>query len=397
MEKAKRLISIDMMRGFAIVIMALDHVREFFTSARFSPTDLTQTTAPLFLTRWITNFCAPVFVFLAGTGAFLYYVRGGKTKSELAWYLFTRGLFLIFIELVIVRFACSFNFNYMDSNANVCQVIWAIGWSMIFLACIVRLPVWLIAAIGGIIVAGHNLLDGLASVCPQSLRWLLIVLHSRDMITILPGLELKITYPLIPWIGVISLGFAFGSIVILEEKARQKIIFLLGTAAIGAFIILRALNIYGDPSQWTIQKNALFTFFSFINCSKYPPSLLYLLMTLGPALVLLSMLKEEERPVARFFLVFGRVSLFFYIMHLLLIHTIALVVATLKYHAIPAWMFQGNPIFSDPGFPAGPVDYGYGLPVIYLVWVVVIVALFPLCRWYMNYKNTHKYFWLSYL
>lgn len=391
-----RVVSIDILRGAVMVIMALDHVREFFSSVKFSPTDLTQTTAALFLTRWITHFCAPVFVFLAGTGAYLYMNRG-KSKTELVKFLFSRGLFLIFAELVIVRFCCSFNFNYRDAGANVCQVIWAIGWSMIFLACIVRLPLRAITLIGLLIVLCDNLLDGIDPSRLGPFSSLFIILHVRDAITVAPALQVKMVYPLIPWVGVMALGFAFGNIMVSEEARRRRIFLLLGASLIAAFIILRALNIYGDPSRWSYQRNALFTIFSFINCTKYPPSLLYLLMTLGPAILALSFIKDKDGPVADFFVSFGRVAFFFYIMHLFVIHLFALLFAALRYREFPIWMFQGNPIFSTPAFPSGPGDYGYGLGIVYLVWITVIILLFPLCRWYMNFKKTHNNPILSYI
>jgi uncharacterized membrane protein len=387
--KKPRIVSIDILRGIVMIVMVLDHVREFFSSAKFSPSDLTQASAGLFLTRWVTHFCAPVFVFLAGTSAFLYLNRG-KTKAELSKFLFTRGLFLIFAELIIVRFCCSFNFNYHDTAANICQVIWVIGWSMMFLSCIVHFPSGVIAFIGIVMVAGHNLLDGIDPSKLGNFGWLFIVLHVREVIMITPGFGLGIVYPLIPWVGVMALGFLFGNILALDEAKRRRVFFVLGLSLTAAFVIIRAINIYGDPSRWAYQKDLLFTIFSFINCSKYPPSLLFLLMTLGPAIFALSFMADKEGPLARIFLVFGRVPFFLYIVHLFVIHGIALILSFIKYGVFPAWMFQGNPIFSTPAFPSGPADYGYDLPVVYVIWAAVTAGLFPLCRWYMNFKKTHN-------
>jgi uncharacterized membrane protein len=395
--KAKRIISIDVLRGIVIVIMALDHAREYFSSFRFSPTDLTHTTSALFMTRWITHFCAPVFVFLAGTGAFLYYESRGRSAEKTSFFLWSRGLFLVFMEIVVVRFAASFNFNYFDSGANILQVIWAIGWSMIFLSLLVRLPSRVIALIGGAIVVFHDLLDGVRPLVPASLQWLFTILHVRDYITVAPGIEFLVTYPLIPWIGVIALGYAFGNLVTLGEAKKRRTLLWLGLGLTAAFFILRLANIYGDPQPWAVQESLLLTVFSFINCAKYPPSLLFLLMTLGPAILLLSFLKEEENPLSGFFLVLGRAPMIFYLAHIFLLHLIAMVFAWLRYGAFPSWMLSGNPIFSQPAYPLGPADYGYGLIVVYLVWLFAVLVLRPFCSWYIKYKKAHKYFWLSYL
>lgn len=395
--KKKRFIGIDLLRGLVIVIMALDHTREYFSSFQFSPTDLTHTTPALFLTRWITHFCAPVFVFLAGTGAFLYYVSRGRSPEKTAFFLWTRGLFLVFMELVVIRFAASFNFNYYDSAANVCQVIWAIGWSMVFLACLVRLPAWLIATIGGSIVLFHNLLDGVAPLIPGSMQWLFIILHVRDYITLAPGIKFLIAYPLIPWIGVIALGYVFGNLIVSEDKNKQLTIFWLGLGLTILFFVLRGLNIYGDTSRWSLQGDWLFTVFSFINCTKYPPSLLYLLMTLGPSIMLLSFFREKETLVSSCFLVFGRVPMFFYLIHIFLLHTLALIFAWIRYRVFPTWIFSGNPIFNDPAYPAGPSNYGYELWVVYAVWLAVVLLTYPLCYWFMNYKKNHNNFITRYI
>jgi uncharacterized membrane protein len=393
----KRIISIDVLRGIVIAIMALDHTREFFSSFRYSPTDLAHTTTELFITRWITHFCAPVFVFVAGTGAFLYYVSRGRSAEITSRFLWTRGLFLVLMELTVIRFAASFNFNYYDTTANILQVIWAIGWSMIFLAALVRLPSWVIAVVGGVIVIFHNLLDDVASMVPGSLQWLFTILHVRDYITVAPGIEFLVAYPLIPWIGVMALGFSFGNIFYLEDNAKQKLLLRIGVGMAAAFVVIRWLNIYGDPIPWTYEGSWLFTFLSFINCTKYPPSLLFLLMTLSLPILFLSFMKERETPLSRIFLVFGRVPMFFYILHIFVLHAAAVVFAWVSYGSFPSWMLTGNPIFSSPAFPAGPADYGYGLIIVYALWLLLLAALWPLCRWYMNYKRTHNYWILRYL
>ena len=390
----KRVISIDYLRGIVIVLMALDHIREFFTFGGFSPTDLSQTSAALFFTRWVTHFCAPVFVFLAGTGAFLYKSRG-RSKLELSRFLLTRGLFLIFLEFTVIRFAVTFNLNYFSPGSTVAQVIWVLGISMVILSAVVFLSNWLIALFGIGLIAAHNLFDA-ASVMP-AFEWLWIVLHKPGLLMLPLGLEAKLIYPVVPWVGVMALGYMFGNIVTQEEEKRKKCFFWLGLGLVAAFIIIRSINIYGDPVPWTSQGSFLFSVLSFLNCAKYPPSLLFLLMTLGPAILALSFFSEKDTPASKFFVTFGRVSLFFYIIHFFLIHVIAIIFSMLRYNVMPHWLFANNPVFSSPSFPSGPTDYGYDLIAVYLIWIIVTLLLYPVCRWYMKYKATHAYPWLSYL
>ena len=392
--KKKRIISIDYLRGIAIVIMALDHIREFFTSVKFSPTDLSQTSTVLFFTRWITHFCAPAFIFLAGTGAFLYGSRG-RSKPEISWFLLTRGLFLIILEFTVIRFAVTFNFNYFSPGSTVAQVIWVIGLSMVILSALVYLSNWLIALLGAALVASHNLFDAIPAVGAFERLW--VVLHKPGLLMLPLGLEIKLTYPVIPWVGVMALGYAFGNVVTQDEEKRRKSFFMLGLGLVAGFLIIRGINVYGDPACWISQESFLFTVLSFLNCTKYPPSLLFLLMTLGPAILILSFIKDEDTPVSRFFVVFGRVPLFFYILHFFLIHIIAIAFSWFEYKQMPHWLFANNPIFSSPPLPLAPADYGYGLTVVYLVWIAVTLLLYPACKWYMNYKRTHAYPWLSYL
>lgn len=392
--KKKRIISIDLLRGLVIILMALDHVREFFSSARFSPTDLSQTNLWLFLTRWVTHFCAPVFIFLAGTSAFLYQKRG-RSKTETARFLLTRGLFLIVLEFTVIRFAVTFNFDYFSPASTVAQVIWVIGISMVFLAALVFLPNWLITSIGILLIAFHNLFDRGDSA--PYLSWLWVVLHEPHILTLPFGVEIKIAYPAIPWVGVMALGYTFGNTIATEEGKRRKTFFWIGLSAVVGFVLIRALNIYGDPLRWTLQENPLFSALSFLNCTKYPPSLLFLLMTMGPALIILSFLSERETPLAKFLLVYGRVPLFFYILHFFLMHCMAILLAFIRYGTIPSWLFINNPVFTTPPFPWGPTDYGYSLWVVYLIWLAVVFLLYPACKWYMDFKKSHSYPWLSYI
>jgi uncharacterized membrane protein len=381
-----RLDSVDLLRGAVMVVMALDHVRAFFShdALSFDPTDLTKTNAPLFLTRWVTHFCAPVFFFLAGTGAFLWAARG-KTKNELARYLLTRGLWLVFLQLTVVRY---FNLDY---HIWFGVVIWALGWSMVALAALIYLPTYIIAAIGVIMIAGHNLLDQIRPESFGVFRWLWVILHHPDRLEPLPNVFLFIGYPLVPWIGVTAAGYAFGALLRCEHSERRKRLLELGIGLTVAFIVIRALNVYGDPKPWSVQQSSLYTILSFINCEKYPPSLLFLLMTLGPAMIALALFDRAPGKFARPFVIFGRVPLFYYLVHLPLIHLLAVVFSYARY--VPAyWLFtdpKSGPELSSP-------HHGYSLPVVYLVWLGVLLMLFPVCAWFARLKQRRRYAWLTY-
>ncbi|HEV2863368.1 MAG TPA: heparan-alpha-glucosaminide N-acetyltransferase domain-containing protein [Pyrinomonadaceae bacterium] len=388
-----RLQSVDLLRGVVMVIMALDHARDFFhrDALLFDPTDLSKTNAALFITRWVTHFCAPVFVFLAGTGAFLSTSRG-KTKGELARFLLTRGLWLILLEMTVVRSGWFFNF---DLSLLFGQVIWALGWSMIALAGLIYLPVWAIAAFGLVMIAAHNLLDPVTSKSLGPLGWLWTVLHQGGPIFPRPGMVFFVAYPLVPWVGVMAAGYAFGRVLLLEPARRRRLLLWLGSGAVALFVVLRAVNVYGDPAPWKTQDNWAFTFFSFINTQKYPPSLLYLLMTLGPALVFLALFdRSASGKLARPFVVFGRVPLFYYLLHLPLIHGAACLFALAKYGRA-GWLFQNWPPPGSP--PTYPTDYGYPLWVVYAVWLGAVLALYPLCLWFSRLKQRRRDAWLSYL
>lgn len=386
-----RLDMLDLLRGAVMIIMALDHVRDFFNrdAMFFDPTDLAKTHGWLFATRWITHFCAPVFVFLAGTGAFLSLGRG-KTKRDLSWFLFTRGLWLVLLELTLVNFGWTFHF---DSNAFFVQVIWAIGWSMVCMAALIHLPLWGVAAFGIVMIAGHNLLDGIRPEAFGSLSWLWIVLHVQAPVQVSSNVGFFVAYPLIPWIGVMASGFAFGAIMKCERAERRRILLRLGIGMTVVFVLLRATNLYGDPHSWSQQTSALFTFFSFINCEKYPPSLLYLLITLGPAIVALSLFDRELGGWSKPIIVFGRVPLFYYLLHVPLIHGIAVLLAHLKYGSAGG-VWNGPPFGPNSGYPE---NYGSGLLGVYAVWAVVILLLYPLCRWFAGVKQRRRDAWLSYL
>jgi uncharacterized membrane protein len=392
-----RLNSVDMLRGLVMVIMALDHVRDFFHvyAKLFDPLDPSKTWTALFFTRWVTHFCAPTFVFLAGTGAFLS-TRRGKTKPELASFLLTRGLWLILLELTLVRFGWFFNFDY---HFLFVQVIWVIGWSMIVLAGLVFLPVRVIAAAGLALIFLHNAFDGVRSESFGSLHWLWVVLHQGGFLVPRPGVVFLVAYPLIPWVGVMAVGYAFGQLLTLERERRQRILLRLGGACVVLFVVLRALNVYGDPTPWAAQgRGAWFTLLSFLNTQKYPPSLLYLLMTLGPSIIALALFDRAEGrrvgALARPFVVFGRVPMFYYLLHVPLMHLVALAFAYAKYGRAE-WLFVNWP---PPGQPQPePPGYGYELWVVYLIWLGVVAALYPVCRWFAGVKSRRRDAWLSYL
>jgi len=385
-HKAERLTSVDLLRGLVMVLMALDHVRDYFTNVRFYPLDLAQTWPSLFMTRWITHFCAPTFVFLAGTGAFLAGTRG-RSRPELSRFLLTRGLWLILLELTVVRFGWLFNLDY---SLMIGQVIWALGWSMVALSGLVFLPITWVTVIGVGMILLHNAFDAVTPSQFGGLAWIWTVLHEGGTVEVFPGAVLEIAYPLVPWIGVMAAGYGFGVVFQRDGTERRKMLLRIGVGMTVAFVVLRATNLYGDPRPWTDQKDFLFTIFDFIHCQKYPPSLLFLLMTLGPAIASLALLERAQGKVAEFFIVFGRVPLFYYILHIPLIHALALIAASATGYGIDFMLVNAPPW-------EWPQGYGFDLPVVYLMWVVVIVSLYPACRWFAGVKRKSKNPLLSYL
>jgi|CXWL01.1.fsa_nt_gi uncharacterized membrane protein len=368
---------VDLLRGAVMVVMALDHARLFFSNSPFQPEDLAQSNVPLFFTRWITHFCAPVFFLLAGTGVG-FALMCGHTPAEASRFLLTRGLWLVFLELTVVAIAWNFSFQLVPM---VGIVIWALGWSMVCLALLIRLPRAVLITIGVAMIAGHNLFDG---VTPLSLgAWgpLWTVLHVQGEVT--PWLW--IYYPLIPWIGVMSLGYTLADVYRWEAARRRRFLLGAGIGASVAFIALRAINGYGNPMPWTTQRSVALSVASFLNVEKYPPSLDYLLMTLGPMLVVLALLERAKGTVARWVTVFGRVPMLYYFLHLYLIHALAVVVvlATNAFTDTPA---NG---LSEWG--------GVSLPGVYLVWALVMVLLYLPCRWFAEVKARRRDWWLSYL
>ena len=370
--------SVDLLRGVVMVLMALDHTRDYFTSFQTNPTDLDTTTIPLFLTRFVTHYCAPVFVFLAGTGAYLSRA-GGKPVADLSRFLWTRGLWLVFLELTVVRFCWFFDLNY---RMSVLQVIWAIGWAMVVLSVLVRFPTWVAAIVGAVMVLGHNALDRVHAATLGGWSTLWSIAHEPTWRwEPIAGHRVAIAYPLVPWIGVMALGYACGAWVARPAEERRKVLLRAGLAATAAFVILRGSNLYGDPHPWTAQPRFGFTLLSFLNVEKYPPSLAYLLVTLGPAMLFLSVFDGAKGPVARVMSIYGRVPLFYYVLHIFLINAAALVVYLVVHgHA-----------------PTSPYEHRWPLPAVYAMWLAVVAALFPLCRWYAQKKATSRSVVLSYL
>ncbi len=389
--KSIRIESIDILRGLVMVLMALDHTRDYFHYGSFlgDPTNLATTTPFLFFTRFMTNYCAPVFVFLAGTSAFLYGSK--KTKLVLFKFLFTRGIWLIFLEITLNNLIWTFDFAH---DKLILQVIWAIGFSMVCLSFLIFLPKKAIIIVGIILVAGHNLLDGIVfeSTSFKSIIWYL--LHQQHRIPLQPFKLVVFHYPVIPWVGLMALGYCFGTFYLKEFDVllRKKWLLILGIGSIVFFFILRGTNVYGNLLPWSIQKNTTFTILSFFNITKYPPSLAYLLITMGPSFLFLYSIENYKNKITDFFMVFGRVPLYFYFIHVLVIHALAI---------IGILIFGGNwhDLIGDGArWSPNLVTYGYSLFVVYMVWLSVIALLYIPCKKYMNYKANNKdKWWLSYL
>jgi len=388
----KRIESIDLLRGIVMIIMALDHVRDYFHYDAFfyDPTDLARTNGLLFFTRFITHYCAPVFVFLAGISAYLYGAK--KTKKELAYYLLTRGIWLILVELFIISFALTFNPSYHIFNL---QVIWAIGISMIALSAMIFMNKRFILIIAVILIGAHNFLDKVQVQGTGIAAFLWCFLHKPGNF-VLGHFNIFVHYPVIPWIGIIALGYYFGSLYDsgYNPSKRRQTLFSTGVVAIILFFALRIFNIYGDPAPWSVQKNMFFSFLSLINVTKYPPSLLYVLITLGPAMIFLSRAEKPLNAFTKKITFFGRVPFFYYVVHLYLIHFLAMICAVvLGYHWSDMILLNRvNRVSELKG-------YGFNLSIVYVVWILLVISLYPFCKWFDGYKRTHqsKKRWLTYL
>ena len=392
--KSTRIQSIDILRGLVMVIMALDHVRDYTNIgyAASTPENLDTTTPALFFTRWITHFCAPVFVFLAGTSAFLYGARQ-PSKKPLSKFLFTRGLWLVFIELTVVNFAWTFDINL---SFHIFQVIWVIGICMIIMAALIYFPRKYLLGLGLLILVGHNTLDGITKSGndPLSILWYLI--HQKAFVVFENGETMAyFAYPILPWLGIMVLGYCFGYFYQsgFNAETRKKWLLRLGFSAIILFFGLRLLNVYGNLTPWSEQESFTYTVISFFNVTKYPPSLLYTLMTLGPALLFLFAIESVQNKLTSILLTIGRVPFFFYIIHLYLIHLIGFL-------GLIILNFDWRELIYTPARFTGSylADKGFDLWVTYVVWILVLIILYPICKKYMIYKaNNKEKWWLSYL
>lgn len=376
-NRTERDASIDLVRGAVMVLMALDHARDFVGDSARAPLDLAHTTVPLFFTRWITHFCAPVFVLLAGVSA---WVSGrSRSASDASRLLLTRGLWLVVLELTVVRFGWLFNVNYRFSFV---QVIWAIGWSMVALAAISRAGPRFSLGFGVAMIASHNLFDRVHADSLAALGWAWRVAHEGGAIALPGGRRLYVAYPLIPWIGVMAAGYGLGPWMARSIAERRAMLLRVGAALTAAFVVVRAINRYGDPDGWTAQSRAGFAVLSFLNCEKYPPSLDYLLMTLGPALLAWGLASGRDLSRARALITFGRVPLFYYVLHLPLLHAIA-----------EAWVIARGGAVALGEAQRSAHGAGGSLPVVYGLWAIGVALLYPPCRWFDGVKGRNRGAW----
>jgi uncharacterized membrane protein len=427
----ERVYSIDFLRGIVMMIMLLDHTRDFVYHGALltDPTDPATTTVPLFFTRWITHYCAPTFVFLSGVSIYLQKMNG-KSAAELSRFLFTRGLWLIFLEFTLVRLGFVFNLDY--SFFGVMQVIWVIGLSMIVMAGLVYLPVRIVGAFGLLLIVLHNLLDrfqvppatAFAGHPPPDLSQILwMILHQPGVIPLFGGASSSfLAYPFIPWVGVMAAGYALGTIYSWDAARRRKVLLGLGLAMCALFVLIRYTNTYGDPAPWSTKEAAAaqvaaeaqnrpadapptppfepslsepaFSIVDFLNTQKYPPSLLFLLMTLGPSMIVLALTDGigGKSIWQRIPIIFGRVPMFFYLLQMPVAHAFGIVLSLIAGKEIGYFFLN----FPENGAQAPP-DHGFSLPIVYAAWIGGLLILFPLCYWYGNYKRRNKHWLLSYL
>lgn len=372
-----------------MILMALDHVRDFFHrgAMQFSATDLSRTTPVLFLTRWITHFCLPGFVFTTGIGAFLWLQRRGRTEKQLSGFLAKRGVLFVILELTVLQFA--YNFNFSRHYLILLLVLWIFGLCLLFMAVLVRLPRRLLVVLSVSAIVLHDLLDGIGGPKSGPANWLWHIVHQPGLISV-AGAQLLVTYTLIPWVAVMAAGYCFGEILTLPQPRRFKLTLNLGLVITAAFFVLRTINHYGDPVPWTRQKSAMMTVLSFLNCQKYPGSLDFLCMTLGPALLALAYFDRHAPRPTNPVIVFGRVPLFYFVLHLYVIHALLMVAAWLRYGgAANAFIFNPVPSMGGPA-DVFPADFGWSLTTVYLVWIAVLALLYPLCRWFARVKSERR-------
>jgi uncharacterized membrane protein len=377
----QRVTSVDLVRGIVMILMALDHTRDYFSNLRFQPEDLSKATPFLFATRWITHFCAPTFFLLAGVGAALA-VSGGKSTKEVSKFLLTRGLWLVFLEVTVSALGWNFKLGF----PLILLVIWALGLSMVILSGLVFLPKKVIAAIALVTIAGHNLLDSVGGASMSGGGPLWHILHRPGLVS--PAPLIIVGYPIIPWFAVMALGFALGDVFRWEPARRKRFLLQAGSISIIAFILIRLINAYGNPVPWSAQRTAALTVASFLNPLKYPPSLDYLLMTLGPTLIALALLENARGPISRAASVYGRVPMFYYLGHIYVIHILAAIFA----------MWQGGEAgFLSLDTASFPKWYGTTLPGVYLAWALVVLIMYVPCRWFADLKSRRRDWWLGYI
>ena len=387
---ARRITSIDIVRGLVMVVMAIDHVRVYSGQPAGGPT------AGIFFTRWVTHFVAPGFVFLAGTGAFLHGAKLGD-RGTLARFLASRGIWLVLLELTVLRFAWTFNFDY--AHYSLAGVIWMLGWCMVLMAGIVWLPMWVIATCGVLTIFAHPVLYAVLGAvhAPEGgvLDALFQVLYLNGGFSVgANGPPLMVLFVIVPWIGVMAAGYAFGPVMRWPAERRRAFCLRLGAGATLLFVALRLIDGYGDPRHWhDMVSKGWPGLLAFLNTSKYPASPDFLLMTLGPIVALIPLVEGAQGPLAAALETFGRVPLFYYLLHIPLIHLAAVAVSLVRTGAVSPWLFANHPLMPGPA----PAGYPWSLPLLYLVWVIVIVILYFPCRWYAGLKAAKQSVWLSYL
>lgn len=390
-----RLSSIDALRGAVMIVMALDHVRDFIHRGAMSgsPTDLATTTPALFMTRWVTHFCAPVFMFTAGLGAFFWW-NNGRTRGQLSGFLVSRGIWLIVLELTVMQLA--YNFNFSTGNPIFLLVLWVLGACMVCMAALIWLPIRVLGVLSVAVIVLHNMLDPIAARQFGANAWLWNLLHQVGAFQF-AGRLVIVPYTLIPWVAVMAAGFCCGPILLKDPDSRRRDLLRIGLAATLAFVVIRAINIYGDPAPWSAQPSSIMTALSFLNVTKYPPSLEFLLMTLGPALLALAYFDGRAFASTNPLVVFGRVPLFYFIAHFYLAHVAAVILAMIQYgSAALTFIFLPLPSMGGPRdlFPSG---FGYDLWVAYVVWASIVIGLYPACRWFAAVKARRRDWWLPYL
>jgi uncharacterized membrane protein len=378
----QRIPSIDILRGLIMVIMALDHVRDFFCRTPFRPEDLTQTSVPLFFTRWITHFCAPTFIFLSGVSIFLLQQRK-PGRRHVSLFLVTRGLWLVAVEIVVISFSLQFGYQLI-----ILTVFWVIGWSMVFMAAFIWLPRWLLITLAIIIIGGHDALPTIANVTPQNA--IAAVLHNSPFLLQLGKQPVLVAYTIFPWAGVMLAGYLIGSWFSEQPARRDKLLITAGIAALVLFVVLRGINLYGDPAPWSAQpRGIVYTVLSFVNVSKYPPSWQFISLTVGVGLILLYVFNHGVNRATSFVQVYGRVPFFYYLLHLPLIHISALLWTYLAF-GMPINLSLANP-------EQYPATYHPSLMRAYLAWILIVAVLYFPCRWFGRYRREKGYWWLSYL